>query len=101
MCLPVKKMFMLININMLLCCSQQSAKVSDDDKSAQQALRRQFARQQAKDLAEHTKQLHGKDMELEALRQQLSKVGVCMASFLIYQCHNCIINFVLLTDHIT
>lgn len=49
--------------------------MSEDDKSAQQALRRQFARQQAKELTEHTKQLHAKDMELEAMRQQVSKVS--------------------------
>jgi len=49
--------------------------VSEDDKATQQALRRQFARQQAKELTEHTKQLHAKDVELEALRQQVSKVS--------------------------
>ena len=48
--------------------------MSEDDKAAQQALRRQFARQQAKELTEHTKQLHAKDVELEALKQQVSKV---------------------------
>ncbi|XP_065891184.1 putative protein tag-278 isoform X3 [Dysidea avara] len=52
----------------------QSTNVSEDDKAAQQALRRQFARQQAKELTEHTKQLHAKDVELEALKQQVSKL---------------------------
>jgi len=52
--------------------------VSEDDKAGQQALRRQFARQQAKELMEHTKQLHAKDVELEASRQQVSKVSSIM-----------------------
>ena len=66
----------------LFQCLQQSASASEDDKSAQQALKRQFARQQAKDLAERTKQIHLKDMELESLRQQLCKVnkGIFIAS---------------------